>query len=369
MLNKKTLFMNKYILLFGFALLITQVSCKTEKHHEEEKERVYTATSPIIKDTTIIKEYVSQIRSIQHIEIRALEQGYLQDVFVDEGQLVKKGQKLFLIMPVVYQAEYEKAKAEVEYAEIEYKNTKRLADSNIVSLNELALSKANLSKAQADLKLAEVRLSFTDIRAPFDGYIDRFKVRKGSLLDDGDILTNLSDNSKMWVYFNVPEAEYLNYMEHNKGKVNQKVNLIMANNQPFNYPGEVQTIEADFNNETGNIAFRATFPNPDKLLRHGETGNLQIPTPIKGAIIIPQKCTFELLQNQYVYVVDKDNVVKARKITVANELPHLYIVSEGLKETDKILIGGLRHVRNGDKVKINYIEPTKAMSQLDLYAE
>src|SRR5688572_29279702 len=121
--------------------------------------------------------------------------------------------------------------------------------------------------------------------------MDHFQVRLGSLLDEGDLLTTLSDNSEMWVYFNVPEAEYLDYRSNQAGHNMSKVRLQMANHQLFPQAGVVKTIEADFNNETGNIAFRATFPNPDRLLRHGETGNILMDIPMSNAMLIPQKAT------------------------------------------------------------------------------
>lgn len=186
------------------------VGCHSEKH-EKHDTLTLTVTSPLQQDTVINKEYVSQIHSFQHIELRALERGYLQRVYVDEGQFMKKGQLLFQVMPMVYQAEVGKAKAEVNFAEIEYQNTKNLADSNIVSQSELALAGAKLDKAKAELNLANTHLGFTEIRAPFDGIVGRFQVRLGSLLDEGELLSTLSDNSKVWVYFNVPEAEYLDY--------------------------------------------------------------------------------------------------------------------------------------------------------------
>lgn len=225
-------------------------------------------------DTILYREYVAQIQSINHIELRSQERGYLQNIYVDEGQSVKKGQLMFQIMPLLYQAELQKAQAEYNFSEIEYKNTKNLADSNIVSPNELALAKAHLDKVKADLALAQTHLDFTNIRAPFDGIMGRFNVRLGSLVDEGELLTTLSDNSKMWVYFNVPESEYLDYVKKVKSDSTLKVKLKMANNDLFDYYGKVETIEADFNNETGNIAFRATFPNPKGILRHGETGNI-----------------------------------------------------------------------------------------------
>lgn len=361
--------MNKLTTIISLhAILMINYSCKPHKHHEDINP-TFLVTSPLKKDTIVTREYVCQIHAIQHIELRALEGGYIEKIFVDEGQLVKKGQLMFQILPTLYQAEMKKAEAEAKFVEIEYLNTKSLADSNIVSPNELALAKAKFDKAQAELALAQTHLSFTEIRAPFDGLMDHFYVRLGSLVEEGELLTTLSDNSKMWVYFNVPEAEYLDFKMGTRKDDLVKVKLMLANKKMFPYPGVVETIEADFNNETGNIAFRATFENPEGLLRHGETGNVFIQTPMKDAIIIPQKATFEVLDKKYVYVVDEQNVVDSRKITVAEELPHLFLVSEGISEKEKILIEGLRKVRAKDKIQFEYVKPDSVLSDLELYAE
>ena len=361
--------MKRFLFIVWLAALILNTSCG--KHKEKREEEKFLVTSAVVKDTLIYKSYVCQIHSIQHIELRALEKGYLQIINVDEGQHVKKGQLLFQVMPIIYQAEAQKAAAEVEYAEIEYRTTKRLADSNIVSQNELAMSKAKLMKAKAELELAQAHLGFTEIRAAFDGYVGLFHVRLGSLLDEGDLLTTLSDNSKMWVYFNVPEAEYLTYIQtKTKDGHYQEVKLQMANNQMFDENGIIETIEADFNNETGNIAFRATFQNPQKILRHGETGNILMPVQLNKALIIPQKCTFEVLEKKNVFVVDKDGTVHSREIQIGMELPHLFVVTGGLKEGDKILLEGLRKVKDKQKITYEFVEPEKAISGLDdLHAE
>ena len=326
------------------------------RHGEQEKHEVtkFIVTSPVVKDTLVYREYVCQIGAIQHIEVRALERGYLQNIYVDEGQAVKKGQLMFQIMPMIYEAERQKAKAEVNFAEIEYLNTKNLADSNIVSPNELALSAARFNKTKAELSLAQAHLDFTKIRAPFGGIMDRFHVRQGSLVDEGELLTTLSDNSKMWVYFNVPEVEYLDFITSVKSEQAQEVILQMANNKLFEHKGVVQTIEADFNNETGNIAFRSVFPNPKGMLRHGETGNILMPIALKSALLIPQEATFEILDKKYVFVVDKNNVVNTREIKTGAEIPHLYVVTEGLQAKDKILVEGLRKVRNNQKIEFDF---------------
>lgn len=360
--------MKQILVLLSLCALLCSTSCESKKEEKEEETKFFV-TSPLKKDTLVTKEYVCQIRSISHIELRALERGYLEKIFVDEGQSLKKGQLMFQIMPMLYKAELQKAQAEANFAEIEYKNTKSLADSNVVSKNELALAKAKFDKAKAELALAQVHLGFTEIRAPFNGIMDHFQVRLGSLVDEGDLLTTLSDNSKMWVYFNVPEAEYLDY----KSKVNKEsmmhVNLIMANQQQFKHDGIVETIEADFNNETGNIAFRATFPNPEGLLRHGETGNILMSVPLKDALIIPQKATFEILEKKYVFVIDKDNIVRQREISIAAEMPDIYIVKEGVKADEKILLEGLRKVKDNDKIAFEYQDPKTVIPHLKVYTE
>lgn len=358
--------------IIGALAIVSLYSCQSEAHSESEHHKdksKYVVTSPMKADTTIIKDYVCQVHSIQHIELRALERGYLQKIYVDEGQAVKKGQLMFQILPNLYNAELKKAEAEANYANIEYKNTKSLADSNIVSKNELALTKAKYEKALAELQLAKVHLGFTEIRAPFDGIMGRFNVREGSLLDEGELLTTLSDNSEMWTYFNVPEAEYLEYTSKERLNKSLEVELLMANQKLYDHIGIVKVIEADFNNETGNIAFRATFPNPKGLLRHGETGNIQIKMQFANSLIIPQKATFEVLEKKYVYVVGKDNKLKAREIKIAEELPHLYILKGGLTVNDKILLEGLNKVKANQEIAFNFLKPRKAVSSLELYAE
>lgn len=360
--------MQKTFALIGLLAAIGFTSCHSKKHHEEEETK-FLITSPLRMDTVTVKDYVCQIHSIQHIELRALEGGYLQEIYVDEGDFVRKGQKMFQVMPMLYQAELQSAQAEANFAKIEYENTKALADSNVVSQNELALAKAKLDKANAEMALAEVHLGFTEVKAPFDGIMDRFHVRLGSLLEEGELLTELSDNSKMWVYFNVPEAEYLEYMKRAKSENNSHVSLRMANGEMFQFDGEITTIEADFDNKTGNIAFRATFPNPNGLLRHGETGNILMNAKLKNALLIPQKATFEIMDQRYVFVIDEEGVAHTTKIKVGAELPHLFVVEEGLEEHDRILLDGIRKVKNSEEIATQFVQPDSVIANLEMYAE
>jgi membrane fusion protein (multidrug efflux system) len=272
-------------------------------------------------------------------------------------------------MPKIYEAELLKAEAEAKAAEIELQNATTLADKNVVSKNEQAMAQAKLDQAKAEISLAKLHLSFTEIKAPFDGTIDRIPKKLGSLIDEGELLTSLSDNSQMFVYFNVSEPEYLDYETNKKGRGNTKVGLLLANGSMLPYKGEVETIESEFNSETGNIAFRARFPNPEKLLKHGETGKVLMTVPVKSTLIIPQKATYEVQDKIYVFVVDNNNVVKSKNITISGRLADLYVVQSGLSENDKILLEGVQKVKDDDKINFEYRKPEEVISHLRLKAE
>ncbi|MBN8785200.1 MAG: efflux transporter periplasmic adaptor subunit [Sphingobacteriales bacterium SCN 48-20] len=360
--------MKRLFLFAGLLASLAITSCASKKETKEEAGK-YAVTTPLVMDTSFTKDYVSQIRSVRNVEIRAQEKGFLENIYVDEGQFVKAGQVLFRIMPKIYEAELLKAEAEARAASIELQNTKALADKNVVSKNEQAMAEAKLDQAKAEVALAKLHLSFTEVRAPFDGTIDRLPKKLGSLIDEGELLTTLSDNSQMFAYFNVSEPEYLEYQTNAKSRGSSQVSLLLANNKPLAQPGQVEVIESEFDSETGNIAFRARFPNPERLLKHGETGKVQMTMPLKGALIIPQKATYEIQDKTYVFVVDKDGKVHSRNITLAAKMPDLYVVSGGLSPDDKILLEGVQKVKDDDKVEYDFEKPQEVIAHLRLKAE
>lgn len=359
--------MRKPLLYIVLAIPLSFASCSSKQENKEEVVK-YEVTTPLQTDTSYNKEYVAQIRSFKNIEIRTQEKGFLQNVYVDEGQYVSAGQVLFRIMPKIYEAELMKEEAEVKAAEIELSNAKTLVEKNVISKNEQLMAQAKLDQAKAEATLAKVHLSFTEIRAPFSGIIDRLPKKLGSLLDEGEILTSLSDNSNVFAYFNVSEPEYLDYKTQTKNN-NVQVGLLLANNTVLPQRGTIETIEGEFNNETGNIAFRAKFPNADRLLKNGETGKVLMTIPLKNAIIIPQKATYEIQDKKYVFVVDKKNVVHSQLITVSAEMPDLYIVSDGLTPNDKILLEGVQKVKDDDKIEYSFSKPQDVIDHLRLKAE
>ncbi len=357
--------MNTSHLLICLWALIGFSSCKYKKEEQKEEQAKYTVTSPILMDTTVTKDYLAQIQSVQNIEIRAQVKGYLDAINVDEGRFVSAGQVLFNIMPKLYEAELMKQSAQVKAAEVEYSNTKTLSDKNIVSKAELAMAQAKLDIEKAELNKAELELAFTKIKAPFDGTIDRIKFKKGSLIDEGVLLTTLSNNKDVYAYFNVSEVEYLDF-KNKKSDDHQQVSLLLANGDEHKFKGRIETIESEFDNETGNLAFRAIFPNPDLLLKHGETGKVRLTIPLKNAIIIPQKCTYELQDKIYVYVLDKENRLKSRAIIVKQKLSNLYILESGLLVTDKIVLDGLQSAKEDEKIEAVFISPKEVINNLQL---
>jgi membrane fusion protein (multidrug efflux system) len=342
-----------------------------ESGHHEHK---IVVTTPVRKNVISTVPYVCQIHSCQHIEIRALEGGYLQKIGVKEGQAVKKGTLLFKILPILYQAKMESEDAEVQRLQIELENAQALLSKNYVAPPEIALKKAELAKAKAKLSLAQAELDLTSVTAPFDGIVDRQRTQLGSLIEEGDVLTTFSDNSKMWVYFNVPEARYLEYkaeLDKDDGHADHlQIELKLANGKIFPQKGKIGAIEADFNNTTGNIAFRADFPNPGGLLRNGQTGTVLVRNTLKNVVVIPQRAKFDILARPYVYVVDKDHVVHQRDIMIHKSVQDdVFVIEKGLDEHDKIILEGIRQVRDGDKIEYEFLAPEQALSNLKYHAE
>jgi membrane fusion protein (multidrug efflux system) len=325
-------------------------------------------TTPKAKDVVITQQYVCRIHGQRHIKVRALQKGYLEEIPVKEGQAVKKGDLMFKIVPILYKTKYDAEKAEAELAELELKNAESLAKQNAVSPNEIALYKAKLARVQAKARLAKAELDFAEVRAPFDGIIDRLREQQGSLVMERDILTTLSDNGLMWVYFNVPQARYLEYMTGPANDEEGNIELVLANGK-FKRSGKISAIEAQFNDGHGSIPFRADVLNPDRLLRHGMTGTVLMHQTLKNAIVIPQRTTLEVAGKRYVWVVGKDDVAHKREVVVQNELDDIFVINRGVGVDDRIIYEGIRQVRDGEKVRYEFRPPDQILGHQKEHAK
>jgi len=347
-------------------LLLTITACSENTPAPEIKS--YQVVHPIITDTVYEREYATTINSLQNVEIRNKVRGFIEEIYVDEGQKVQTGQTLFTLNSkeleqqiLKAEASIQSAQAELKGVEIEYDNTKKLFEKNVVAKSELdlwatkvALNKAKLNAARVEKEQATLHFQFTKIKAPFNGVINRIPFKKGSLVDEGALLTSISNNEFVFAYFNVSEIDYLEYAQAtNKSN---KVKLVLANNTVYPQQGIIETTESEFDASTGNIAFRAKFPNESRLLKQGSSGKILAPSHFKNAILIPQKATFEVQGNIYVYVVDKQNKVGIKKINPVVRLSNFFVLDIGLEKSDTIILEGIQTVKEGDIIKPQLVQ-------------
>lgn len=353
-----------YVPLAGLLLIS---SCAADKETKTQKAEKIPIVKVVEQDITLDKVYVSDIQAIQNVEIRSRISGFLEKIHVDEGQYVRKGQILFSLSDEEYKAEVAKAAAAVNSAladakttELEVEKVKMLVDKRIVSGTELEVAKAKLratrakvEEARATLTHAQARLSYTTIRAPYEGVVDRIPLKVGSLMEEGTLLTSVSDISSVYAYFNLSENEYLEYLraKSKNGDAGETVvNLILADGKAYSSAGKVETVVSEFDENTGSIAFRARFPNPQLMLKHGATGKVKLTRDVEDALMLPQKAVFEIQDKNYVYVVDRSNKARMRNFIPKTRVGQYYVVESGLDEGDKVVYEGIQNIRDGMEI-------------------
>ena len=341
-------------------------SVKSQSDAPTEKQELPVAQL-VTKDTALQQAYVADIQALRNVEIRNRVTGFLDKVFVDEGQSVKKGQPLFLISNHEYKAAVARAKAnlnsalaEAKTAELEVARIQLLVDKKVITAPELEMARsrhkallAKADEARSALEDAQTQLSYTLIRAPFNGIINRIPLKVGSLLEEGTLLTSVSDVSAIYAYFNISEDEYLRYLKArqlNKNNSSNTVELILADNTTYHQTGLIETTASEFEESTGSIAFRAKFSNPDHLLKHGATGKVLLRTTVDDALMVPQKAVFEIQDKNYVYVVDRTNKVKMKSFVPQSRLSHFYIVESGLEPGEQVVYEGVQNIRDGMQI-------------------
>jgi len=354
----------RIILLMGVALWSCNKSSDTEQLQPEE----YPVAKVFKMDLDIPLEYVASVQAVQNVEIRARVNGYLEDIYVDEGKVVENGQLLFKINDQEYRAELNRAKATIVSAEagtksamVELERVKLLVDKNIVAQTELDLAEANLeiarsriALAKADEAAAEIKLANTNIRSPFQGVIDRLPLKKGSLISEGLLLTTISDIAQVFTYFKVSEVEYLQFFKANVRSDTaflNNVQLLLADGSVYPLKGKIETIESEFEEGTGAIAVRARFKNSNRILKHGSTGKVRLHEISGNAMLIPQKSVLEIQDKNYVLLLDKNNIVTMKSFVPLRRFGDYYIVAKGLNENDVIVYEGIQNVREGMVIK------------------
>jgi membrane fusion protein (multidrug efflux system) len=332
-------------------------------------------------DTTY-QEYPASIEGAVNVEIRPQVSGALDKVFVDEGAYVSAGQPLFKINELPYRAQLNNALASqhaaegaIANAQLEVDKLTPLVENKVVSDYQLRsakaayqVAKANLEQAKANVSTAQINLGYTLIKAPVSGYIGRLLKKQGSLVAPADVeaLTQLSDVHDVHVYFSLGEKDFVNFKEQYPGetlkdKLNRlpAVTLLLADNTPYAKAGKIDMIDGQFDKNTGAITLRASFINPQGLLRSGNTGKVRLSLQHTNTLIIPESATIEMQDKIFVFTVADSNKVKKMPITVVGKSGINYLVKDGVKAGDQIVLSGVDHLQEGE-----VIAPQKATDKV-----
>jgi membrane fusion protein (multidrug efflux system) len=332
-------------------------------------------------DTTY-QEYPASIEGTVNVEVRPQVSGSLEKVFVDEGAFVNAGQPIFKINDQPYRAQLNNALASQHAAEgalanaqLEIDKLTPLVENKVVSDYQLktakaayAIAKANIEQAKANVSTAQINVGYTLIKAPVSGFIGRLLKKQGSLVapTDADALTLLSDVHNVHVYFSLGEQDFVSFKEQYPGetlkdKLKQlpSVDLLLADNSEYTQHGKIDMIDGQFDKNTGAITLRASFPNAQGLLRSGNTGKIRLSLQHKDALIVPQSATVEMQDKVFVFAVADSNKVKKQAITIVGKTGSNYLVKDGVKAGDEIVLSGFDHLQEG-----TVIQPKKASDNL-----
>jgi membrane fusion protein (multidrug efflux system) len=328
---------------------------------------VFAVTSTV---ATTYQEFSASLEGSKDIEIRPQIDGYLDRIYVDEGAYVRRGQALFHIDSRQYVEQVNTAKAglataraNLATAQINVNKLTPLVQANVISDVQLKTAQAaydaaasQVSQAQAMVHEAQVTLGYSTITAPVDGYIGKIPYKTGSLVGRGtpEALTVISELKEVHAYFSLSENDFLRFKNQFPGNSMEEkikrmppIELLLADGSVYAQKGKVETVAGQFDNSTGAISFRAVFPNPDKLLRSGNTGKVRVPRLDSNALVIPQESTFEVQDKVFVFAVGDSNKVSSRPIVISGKTASYYFVESGVKVGDKLVFTGIGNLQEG----------------------
>lgn len=369
---------NFIVIFFIFTFLFLLITSCTNQDVEDHA----LALPSIQIDTitgSIANNYIGSIEGKVNVEISSQVDGILQEIYVDEGEFVRPGQPLFKIDPSAYNEILKDAianenieKAKLKNAGLEIERIQPLVDNEVIAQVQLEIAKSNyevakasLARASAAVASAKIRVNYTTIMAPVQGYIGRFSKRIGNIVTtkDKEPLTVLTDVSDVYVYFSMSESDYLYFTKgktvslsdsssHNAlGSILPQATLILADGKEYPEKGVIDAVSGQINRNTGSIFLRASFPNSQDIVRSGNTGTIQIKVTRQGVILVPQEVVTTIQDKRFVYVIDDSSKVRQRPIEIEGVLDKQYIISKGLSIGDVVLTTGFNKIEEGMEVK------------------
>lgn len=338
-------------------------ACTTPSVAAEAPHEDFPVAVASVQTITVERDFIGEVHALQRAEIRARVKGVIDSVAVDEGQDVTPGQLLFTMSARELDQELRRARAavataaaELKAAELELGNSRALLDKGVVSAAEAAQARAKvaalaarLSEAKAVEAGAAVSLTYTEIRAPFAGHMHRIQRKAGSLVQEGELLSTVTNASEVLVYFRTSESEFLDQLAGG-GSAPKTVWFQLANGVRYPIAGQTDAVDGEIDRGTGTIAIRARFANPNGLLKHGATGKIIVRSELANAILVPQKATFEVQEQVYVYAVGKDNVAKLRRILPRTRHGDAFVLASGLEPGERYVLEGIQRVRDGAQI-------------------
>lgn len=361
-------------LLLVSVAAIALYSCNSSSGNQSAQMAAQPPALPVFviakTEATTFQDYSASLEGSKDIEIRPQVEGYLEKIFVDEGAQVKAGQPLFQINSRPFheqlnnaKAALSAAKANLSTAEINVSKLTPLVQNNVISDVQLKTAKsaydaaaASVQQAEATVNNAQINLGYALIKAPVSGYIGRIPHKMGSYVNTStaEALTVLSEIKEVYAYFSMSENDFLQFKQQFEGNtVEEKikkippVELVLSDGSVYAQKGKVQMVTGQFDNNTGAISFRATFPNVDRLLRSGNTGKIRIPRVRAQTLVVPQEATFEIQDKVFVFAVGDSNKVSTKPILISGKTASYYFVDSGVQEGEKIVFSGAGNLKDG----------------------
>ena len=375
------------ILMFAAATLL-MASCGGGGGRPTFGDNEYPVQTVGTSSTQMQTTYPATIKGVQDVQICPKVQGFITQINVKEGQTVGAGQVLFVLDNATYQAQVRQAQASVNTAQaqcntskLSYENSQKLFESGVIgdfelqsAANSYEQAKAGLAAAQASLANAKEMLSFCYVKSPASGVVGTLPYKIGTLVNTSTVMTTVSNNSSMEVYFSLTEKDALSMTQSSLGEM-PSVQLRLADGTIYSQEGKVTKMSGVIDASTGSVQVIALFPNPEKMLKSGGSGTIIIPHSNSAAIVIPQSCVSEVQNKKFVYILQKDNKVKYTEIKVDPQNDgNNYIVTEGLKVGDKYVTNGITKLSDGmeivpitpERYQQKIQEQVKAMSAGDI---
>ncbi|APY01023.1 efflux RND transporter periplasmic adaptor subunit [Lacinutrix venerupis] len=342
------------------SIFLVIVSCGNNEKAQPAATAAAPAPFPVAqletKTVTGFTEYPTTIEGKVNSDVRAKTSGYIEKVYVDEGQKVRKGQVLFKLETQSLSQDAGAAKAQVNVAQVEVDKLIPLVEKNIISPVQLETAKANLAQAKANYSGVTANIGYATIKSPIDGFVGAINFREGALISPSDVtpLTTVSQIDEVYAFFSFNEAQYIDHLQRSEGqnkaeriKNSPDLTLVLANGKEYSEKGRIQTSTGQINQSTGTIQIRAAFKNPNEILTNGNSGKIKFPIEYKDAIVVPQTATFEQQGNVMIYKLGENNKVETSILKIKGTVDNLYVVESGLKPSDKIVVSGIGKLKSG----------------------